>query len=138
MIAALRTGLAVWLFTFIVGCILVPFALAGIKLEGMDLLLYVAVIIPTIMLLSMPSLAIHLAFNLVYHWRFKSGIGLVLINLLAGMTFTAVCLLYFGEQGFSWFHFRLCSAIILLGNLLAFFFLYKIKALPTFNQIILI
>jgi hypothetical protein len=60
----------------------------------------------------------------------KAGIGLVLVNLLAGMSFTAVCLLYFGEQGFSWFLFRLCIAIIVLGDLLAFLFLYKTEALP--------
>lgn len=134
MTAALRTGFIVWLCTFIVGCILVPFALAGMTLQGIDFILYIAVIIPTIMLLSMPSLAIHLALNLLYKWLFRSTSGLVLINLLAGMSFTAVCMMCLAEDGFSWFLFHLCIAIILLGNLFAFLLLFKMKALPSMNS----
>jgi hypothetical protein len=132
MIAALRTGFIVWLFTVLVGCVLVPLALTGFKLEYMDVMSYLGEILPAIFLLSIPSLVVHLVFNAAaFHLYLNSLTGLIIINLLAGLSFFVTCQLYFGGIGFSWLIAGLFISIILIGDLLAFLFLYKTEALPS-------
>jgi hypothetical protein len=131
MIAALRTGFIVWLFTVLVGFVLVPLALTGFKLNHLDAMIYVGVILPSIFLISIPSLVVHLAFNAVFHPYLNRSDKLFIINLLAGLIFSAACQFFFVEIGFSWLLAGLCISIIVIGDLLAFLFLYKANALPS-------
>jgi len=131
MIAALRTGFIFWLFTVLVGFVLVPIALTGFQLKYLDAMIYVGVILPSILLISIPSLMVHLALNAVFHPYLNRSDKLFIINLLAGLSFSAACQFFFVEHGISWFLAGLCISIIVIGDLLAFLFLYKADALPS-------